>query len=52
MNKFKELLSLVNEYLEGYTSLSKKEIIERIEECFHDEKIEGTQYDYLIGILE
>lgn len=50
--KFKELLSLVNEYLEGYTSLDYEEILERIDAAYHSNQIEGNHYDYLTRLLE
>ena len=44
-NKFRELLSLMNLYLE-------EEIEERIYEAYEDKEISPTQYDYLVGMIE
>lgn len=50
-NHFRELVSLVNEYLEGYTNLSESEIKRRIQETYEDDDLDGSQYDYLVGLL-
>ena len=47
-----ELHSLINEFFEGYTNLEKEEIIERINNAYHDDEIDGSQYDFLIGMIE
>lgn len=51
MSRFSSNLSLVNEYLEGYTNLSLKEIKERIQEDYEDGDISGSQYDHLMGFF-
>lgn len=51
MSGFSSNLSLVNEYLEGYTNLSLKEIKERIQEDYEDGDISGSEYDYLMGFF-
>lgn len=51
MNRFKELLSLVNEYLEGYTNEEATNIKKRIQTAYEDDGIDGSQYDYLMGLM-
>lgn len=50
-NEFKSLVSLVNEYLEGYTKVSLDEIRNRIQDSYESDDIDGHQYDYLIGLI-
>lgn len=50
--KFKELLSLINLYLEDETNVDIEEIESRIYEAYEDEEITPIQYDYLIGMIE
>ncbi|WP_215601521.1 hypothetical protein [Bacillus mycoides] len=52
MSAFRTLVSLVNEYLEGYTNLSEEEVKNRIQDAYEDDEIDGGQYDHLIGIME
>ena len=49
---FRSLVSLANEYLEGYTSLEINEIKSRINDAYEEDDIDGSQYDYLMGLLE
>ncbi len=51
MNDFRSLISLVNEFLEGYTGLDLEEILERIENAYENSEIEGHEYDYLTRLL-
>ncbi|MBL5782259.1 hypothetical protein MXL46_10150 [Heyndrickxia sporothermodurans] len=51
MNHFNELLSLVNEYLEGYTKEEAINIKKRIQTAYEEDEIDGTQYDYLMGLM-
>ena len=48
VSRFSSNLSLINEYLEGYTNLSLKEIKERIQEDYEDGYISGSEYDHLM----
>ncbi len=50
--KYKELLSLINLYLEDETNVDIVEIEGRIYEAYEDEEITPTQYDHLIGMIE
>lgn len=50
-NEFRSLVSLVNEYLEGYTKLSSDEVRNRIQDSYESDDIDGHQYDYLIGLI-
>ena len=52
MSEFKVLLSLVNEYMEGYTKMSEEDVKKRIQDAYEDDEIDGGQYDHLIGIME
>lgn len=47
-----ELHSLVTEFLEGYINLSYEEIIERINNAYRDDMIDGSQYDFLINLID
>ncbi|WP_154665498.1 hypothetical protein [Bacillus andreraoultii] len=51
MNRFKELLSLANEYFEGYTNEEAMNIQKRIQISYEDDEIGGSQYDYLMGLV-
>lgn len=52
LSSFKNLLSLVNEYLEGFTKLTSDEIKERIQKSYEEEEtIDSSQYDYLMGLI-
>jgi len=49
--KYSELLSLINLYLEGLTSLTAEEIEERISIAYDEGEIRPTQYDHLVNSL-
>lgn len=51
-NKYNSLLSLVNEYLEGYTNINESKLKRRIENAYKTDNITGEEYDHLIGLLE
>ena len=50
-SKYRELLSLINMYLEEETNVEYEEIGDRIYEAYEDGEIEPTQYDHLINSL-
>jgi len=52
MSRFREMLSLVEEYIEGSTGLSLEEIEERCYEYYRDGELEPTGYDHIMGRLE
>lgn len=45
------LKGLINEYLDGETSLSADEIENRIYEAYQNDEITGAQYDKLSAML-
>ena len=48
---FSNLLTLVNEFLCGDCKLEEEEVISRIEACYDEGDLTGTQYDHLIDLM-
>lgn len=50
--KFRELMSLVNELWFGTTTVTPEEFEQRVNDAYADGELTGIQYDKLIGEIQ
>lgn len=50
--RYSNLLDLVQDFIEGTTSLSSDEIKEKAYEAYRDGHIDNSQYDHVLNTLD